>query len=211
MRGRPPKKVLTPEQERAALAFVDAAESPASGSGRADPPEAPVLPATPSPAAVPPAAASRAATRRQPRSDAPPGERPWEAEYVREDVVKGYALRLPEPLYLQLKWVAEQTGRSINIVCREAIEAEVGRYVTSLARPRRAVSRPTCRGARDRTEGDRASWGHADVRERPASAPQAAQLLRPGFVLGLWNPTSSRRSAVEPSPRPSPFPRERVA
>lgn len=54
---------------------------------------------------------------------------PWEAEHVREDVMKGYALRLPEPLYLRLKWVAEQTGRSINTVCREAVEAEVERVL----------------------------------------------------------------------------------
>ena len=52
---------------------------------------------------------------------------PWNAPYVREDVVKGYALRLPEPLYLKLKWVAGQTGQSVNALCREAVEAEVER------------------------------------------------------------------------------------
>lgn len=111
MRGRPPKKALSPDQERAALAFVDAAERLDSGSGRSAPAEpAKVLPS--------------AAPQRRPESVLP-----WEADYVREDVVKGYALRLPEPLYLRLKWVAEQTGRSINTVCREAVEAEVERVI----------------------------------------------------------------------------------
>lgn len=117
MRGRPPKKALSLDQERAALAFVDAAEQPDSGSGRS-------VAAAASPAA--PRGAVLASRRRG--TDSASGF-PWEAEHVREDVTKGYALRLPEPLYLRLKWVAEQTGRSINAVCREAIEAEVERVL----------------------------------------------------------------------------------
>lgn len=54
---------------------------------------------------------------------------PWLAGYVREDVSKSYPLRLPEPLYLQLKWVAKQTARSMNVVCREAIEKEIARHL----------------------------------------------------------------------------------
>ena len=113
MRGRPPKKALTPEQERAASAFVGGAETGASGSGQAEPTSAPVVAAPPPQRAV----------------ELSSGAYPWEAAYVREDVMKGYALRLPEPLYLKLKWVAEQTGRSINTVCREAIEEEVARQL----------------------------------------------------------------------------------
>ena len=111
---------MTPEQERAASAFVNAAEAsdaavgvPGGGAetsaGRVAPsrpghggPEKTGLPTT-------------GGTRRW----------PWEAAHVRDDVVKGYALRLPEPLYLKLKWVAERTGRSMNTVCREAVEAEI--------------------------------------------------------------------------------------
>lgn len=126
MRGRPPKKAMSPEQERAALAFVDAAERPDSGSGRSAPAEE-AQPAAPASAAPGPQAAP--VRRSQPSGGVQAGEMPWEADYVREDVMKGYALRLPEPLYLRLKWVAEQTGRSINTVCREAVEVEVERVL----------------------------------------------------------------------------------
>ena len=121
MKGRPPKKALTPEQQRAASAFVEAAEAPTSGSGR-------TRDKAPRPAASAPKPATGAARRpghRHPPSD----ERPWQDDRVRDDVVKGYALRLPEPLYLKLKWVAEQTGRSINTVCRDAIETEVEAFL----------------------------------------------------------------------------------
>lgn len=98
MKPRPPKRALSPEQEHAATAFVEAAE-----------PSAVARPSKTAPRSPKPSAA----------------DFPWHAPYVRDDVMKGYALRLPEPLYLKLKWVAEQTGRSINTVCREAIEADV--------------------------------------------------------------------------------------
>ena len=120
MRGRPPTKTLTPDQERAASAFVEGAEAPGAGSGPARPPH-------PERAAPPPAARPVARPVARPAGDGA-GERPWEAAHVRDDVVKGYALRLPEPLYLRLKWVAERTGRSMNGVCRDAIEAEIERY-----------------------------------------------------------------------------------
>ena len=120
MKGRPPKKTLTPDQERAASAFVEAAESPGSGSGR-DPASALAAPTGGSAGAV----ATRVPGQRRPTG----GGRPWEGDRVRDDVVKGYALRLPEPLYLKLKWVAEQTGRSMNTVCRDAVEAEVEAFL----------------------------------------------------------------------------------
>lgn len=96
MKGRPPKKTLTRAQEQAAAAFVAAAEP-------APTPRAPARPAAPTSS----------------------GDLPWTAPHVREDVVKGYALRLPEPLYLKLKHVADVTGRSMNRVCRDAIERAV--------------------------------------------------------------------------------------
>ncbi|MGB3541648.1 hypothetical protein [Rubrivirga sp.] len=117
MRGRPPKKTLTPEQERAASAFVEAAESPGSGSGRSER-------ATPTPGALP-----RTESPSRTRVSRDDGVRPWEREGVREDVVKGYALRLPEPLYLKLKWVAKQTGRSVNAVIHELVTAEVEAFL----------------------------------------------------------------------------------
>ena len=127
MRGRPPKKTLTPEQERAASAFVGAAEAPTSGSGRAGA-DAPGAPQPPAPLAAGDETASAEAAR-VPGHRRPGPERPWQDDRVRADVVKGYALRLPEPLYLKLKWVAEQTGRSMNAVCRDAVETEVQAFL----------------------------------------------------------------------------------
>ena len=63
--------------------------------------------------------------------------KPWEEPHVRADVMKGYALRLPEPLYLQLKWTAKQTGRSINQLCRDAIEAELTKHDPDVRAPSR--------------------------------------------------------------------------
>lgn len=50
---------------------------------------------------------------------------PWERSDVREDVKQTYPLRLPEPLHLKLKFVSEETGRSMNALCNEAVEALV--------------------------------------------------------------------------------------
>lgn len=46
--------------------------------------------------------------------------------------MKGYALRLPEPAYLKLKYVAEATGQSMNGLCREAIENVVEALLAEL-------------------------------------------------------------------------------
>ena len=114
MRGRPPKKQLPPNLERAADAFVSGAEhmpeSPSTASAEEEGGEK----GSPAPLGglQPPA----------------PSSYPWEAPHVRDDVVKGYALRLPEPLYLRMKWTAEQSGRSMNQLCRDAIEAELARH-----------------------------------------------------------------------------------
>ena len=120
MRGRPPKK-LTPDQLKAADAFASGAEAPSSGSGRSGTPGSAGnrskhrarLQATPS-------VASRNQTD---------GALPWEADYVREDVVKGYALRLPEPLYLKLKWVAAEQGLSMNELILTSIADVVANHL----------------------------------------------------------------------------------
>ncbi len=118
MLGRPPKKkTLSPAQARAAEAFVSGADARPEASASLEDPAQPVVSSDATPRA------------RRGKSHVEASRRPWEAPHVREDVVKGYALRLPEPLYLQLKWVAEQTGRSVNAVCREAIEREIGPHL----------------------------------------------------------------------------------
>lgn len=58
---------------------------------------------------------------------------PWEEPQVREDVKKGYPLRLPEPLYLKLKYISEETGRSMNKLCNDAVEELVERKLEELA------------------------------------------------------------------------------
>lgn len=96
MRRRPD---LTPQQQQAADSFIEGANQQ-SLSGEQSPQEE-----TPS---------------RQQRE-----HYPWEAPRVRDDVTKNYPLRLPEPLYLKLKFVSNETGRSMNQICNEAVEANV--------------------------------------------------------------------------------------
>lgn len=213
MYGRPPKRSLTPSQERAAAAFIEAAEqapeglpegqeaseeqqiqrdrpdaaAPPSQGGRSgarpvsegvasaeaglaseemrgdrtlsEPPEATrageegagdaTSADVPSMGGLPRGGPDRTAPKQQTNERVfsrlvrtfpyhggdVPAVLPWEEDRVRADVVKGYALRLPEPLYLKLKYVAEQTGQSINTLCREAIEGEVEerlRYLNAL-------------------------------------------------------------------------------
>ena len=106
MRGRPPKRSFTPEQEQAADAFISAAEPSADQQGK-------------------PRDASRDQDRQRPSY-------PWEEPRVREDVKKGYALRLPEPLYLKLKYISEETGASMNQLCNEAVETLVEEQLEQL-------------------------------------------------------------------------------
>lgn len=63
-----------------------------------------------------------------------PGEDlyPWEKTRVREDLKKNYPLRLPEPLYLKLKFVSEETGRSMNDLCNEAVGNLIAEKVSEL-------------------------------------------------------------------------------
>jgi hypothetical protein len=56
---------------------------------------------------------------------------PWEEPHIREDVKRNLPLRIPEPLYMKLKYIAEHTPFSMNsfILERltEQIELEVAR------------------------------------------------------------------------------------
>lgn len=57
---------------------------------------------------------------------------PWEEPQVRENLKKNYPLRLPEPLYLKLKYVSEVTGRSMNDLCNEAVGDLIAEKVSEL-------------------------------------------------------------------------------
>ncbi len=50
---------------------------------------------------------------------------PWEGPHVREDVMKSLPLRLPEPLYLKLKYIAAHTPYSMNSFILERITEEI--------------------------------------------------------------------------------------
>jgi hypothetical protein len=54
---------------------------------------------------------------------------PWQEPGIREDVLKIYNLRLPEPYLLKLKYIAEHTPNSMQKFClnviQEAIDAEI--------------------------------------------------------------------------------------
>jgi hypothetical protein len=53
----------------------------------------------------------------------------WEEPGVREDVIKVYNLRLPEPYLLKLKYIAENTPDSMHKFClnvlQDAIDAKI--------------------------------------------------------------------------------------
>lgn len=110
MQGRPPNKRLTPEQQQAADTFIDAAEPDRTGKASNGAPSS-----NPSPEPA----------------DRPP-RYPWEASHVRDDVIKGYPLRLPEKLYLKLKYVSEETGRSMNQLCNDAVASAVEKELATL-------------------------------------------------------------------------------
>lgn len=108
MRSRPPKR-LSPDQEQAAEAFIDAAEEEGEDDNQARPgPDE-----------------TRKPSRKRPVY-------PWEEPHVREDVTQGYPLRLPEPLYLKLKYVSEKTGCSMNQLCNDVIEDMVEEKLSEL-------------------------------------------------------------------------------
>lgn len=58
-------------------------------------------------------------------------EYPWEGIGVREDVMKSFPLRMTEPVYLKLKFIAENSRYSMNSFVLEkigaAIEEEIAR------------------------------------------------------------------------------------
>ncbi len=58
-----------------------------------------------------------------------PDEFPWNAPNVREDMVKTFNIRLPEPYHLKLAYIAEKTPHSMHNFCldvlKDAIDAEI--------------------------------------------------------------------------------------
>ena len=57
---------------------------------------------------------------------------PWEESHVREDVMKSLPLRLSEPLYLKLKYIATHTPYSMNSFILERLTVEIEDEVARL-------------------------------------------------------------------------------
>lgn len=57
---------------------------------------------------------------------------PWEEPHIREDVKKNIPLRLPEPLYMKLKFIAEHTPYSMNSFILERLTEMIEEEVAGL-------------------------------------------------------------------------------
>ena len=59
---------------------------------------------------------------------------PWQEPHIREDVKKNLPIRLPEPLYMKLKFIAEHTPYSMNSFILERLTEEIEEEITRLTR-----------------------------------------------------------------------------
>lgn len=57
---------------------------------------------------------------------------PWQELGVRDDVLKTYNLRLPEPYLLKLKYIAEHTPNSMQKFCLNVIEDAIDKKIEEL-------------------------------------------------------------------------------
>lgn len=57
---------------------------------------------------------------------------PWEAEYVRADVIKSFNLRLPESYFLKLEYIAKQTRRSKQSICFPIIQEMIDTTINDM-------------------------------------------------------------------------------
>jgi hypothetical protein len=59
---------------------------------------------------------------------------PWEADGVREDVIKTYNIRFPEPYLLKLKYIAEHTPDSMQKFCLDVLLEAIDAKIDELAK-----------------------------------------------------------------------------
>jgi len=57
---------------------------------------------------------------------------PWEEPHIREDVKKTLPLRIPEPLYMKLKYIADHTPYSMNSFILERLTEEIEKEIARL-------------------------------------------------------------------------------
>jgi hypothetical protein len=59
---------------------------------------------------------------------------PWEAPGIREDIIKVYNLRLPEPYLLKLKYIAEHTPDSMHKFCLNVLQDAIDEKIEELTK-----------------------------------------------------------------------------
>jgi hypothetical protein len=59
---------------------------------------------------------------------------PWQELGVRDDVLKTYNLRLPEPYLLKLKYIAEHTPNSMQKFCLNVVEDAIDKKIEELTK-----------------------------------------------------------------------------
>lgn len=59
---------------------------------------------------------------------------PWEEPGIRNDVIKLYNLRLPEPYLLKLKYIAEQTPDSMQSFCLDVVKDAIDKKIKELTK-----------------------------------------------------------------------------
>ena len=57
---------------------------------------------------------------------------PWQESHIREDVKKNLPLRIPEPLYMKLKYIADHTPYSMNSFILERLSEEIEEEIARL-------------------------------------------------------------------------------
>ena len=58
---------------------------------------------------------------------------PWEAPDVRPDITKVFNLRLPEDVYLKLKYLSDnQRRRSMQSICMDALEPAIDAEIVTI-------------------------------------------------------------------------------
>jgi len=57
---------------------------------------------------------------------------PWEEPHIREDVKKNLPLRIPEPLYMKLKYIADHTPYSMNSFILERLTEQIEQEIAEM-------------------------------------------------------------------------------
>jgi hypothetical protein len=59
---------------------------------------------------------------------------PWEEPGIREDIIKVFNLRLPEPYLLKLKYIAEHTPDSMHKYCLNVLQDAIDEKIEALTK-----------------------------------------------------------------------------